>query len=257
MDIFNKRLPDNPNLFRLPGTRPVEADHWLEMDDAFDAQMAYRDHLLATKRADVFRSDTSAKAATVELLGRVMDHVLTQPGYVRIADSVRRPDGVEVGLTSDDPLVVAARLVQEDLCILDKTDGDEHVLSAAVLCFPASWSLDEKFMRPMSRIHEPVDDYDARVEKGVQRMFDVLRPGVVLCRGNLLAYRDADLHAPRRENDRRSVPVFNGADYLRAERQCLIRLDQSGAIVFTIHSYVVPRADLQPDQRELIAALNL
>lgn len=257
MKIFNQRLPENPNLHRLPGTRPVEADHWLEIDDAFAGQMAYRDQLLVTKRADVFQCDPGADQAAAELLDRVVDHVLTQPGYERAGNFIRRPDDCEVELGSDHPLIVAARLVQEDLCILEKRGGQEHLLTGAVLCFPASWSLGEKFMHPMSRIHAPVTSYDTRIEKGVQRMFDVLRPGMVLCRGNLLAYRDADLHSPRTEGNRRNVPVYGAAEYLRAERQCLIRLAKSDAITFTIHSYVVPRTALQADQKELIDRLNL
>ncbi len=58
-------------------------------------------------------------------------------------DRVRRPDGVEVRLDSRFPLVTLGRLVQEDLCLMEK-QGEESVLTGAILCFPASWTLGQK-----------------------------------------------------------------------------------------------------------------
>ena len=34
------------------------------------------------------------------------------------------------------------------------------------------------------------------------------------------------------------------APFLRSERQCILRLPQSGAVVFSIHTYVLARADV-------------
>ena len=254
MEILNTRLPENPFLDRLPGTRPVEADTWLKMDEVYAQQMSYRDQLIAERRDTVYRCDAGAEPAAQEVLERVVELIRAMPGFEVSKDTVTRPDGVTVDLHAEPPLITAGRLVQEDLCILEKPSGDEHVLTAGLLCFPASWSLDEKHMRSMSSIHVPVVDYDDRIGRGVQRMFDMLRPGTVLCRGNLLGYFDPELFTPRRENERRERPQTGRAPFLRAERQCLLVLPNTKAILFSIHSYVVKTDDLESDQADLVSA---
>jgi hypothetical protein len=142
--------------------------------------------------------------------------------------------------------------VQEDLCLLDKPAGaDEHVLTAAVLCFPAMWTLAEKIGRPLVAIHRPVPDYDAGLAARVQRLFDGLRPveagGRILMRMNALDHPSPALFQTRREAEPREQGRGAGG-FLRIERQCLRKLPRTGAVVFSIHTTVLDRAALSPDQ---------
>ena len=66
-----------------------------------------------------------------------------------------------VAIDRGDPMGTLGHLVQEDLCLMEKR-GEEHVLTAAVLCFPASWRLADKIGRPLEAIHVPVPEYDAK-----------------------------------------------------------------------------------------------
>lgn len=235
---------------RLPGIQPLDMGDWLVVDEAFAAQMALRDQLLADRRAEVFGACDPARAR--ELLDLVLAHL--GPGYRVSRGSVIRPDGVEVGLESDHPLVVAARLVQEDLCLLEQPEGArEHVLSGAVLCFPASWTLAEKLGRPLTTIHDPVPDYSEGMAARVQRLFDALHPDRPLWRANALLYEDPTLHQPRRHGDARARPT-GPPPYLRSERQSLLRLPLSRAVVFSIHTWVVAWENLSPEQRAGLAA---
>ena len=63
-----------------------------------------------------------------------------------------------VALDASQPLLTLGRLVQEDLCLMQK-QGDAHVLTAAILCCPASWTLAEKLGRSMAAIHLLVQIY--------------------------------------------------------------------------------------------------
>jgi hypothetical protein len=128
------------------------------------------------------------------------------------------------------------RLVQQDFCVLTKV-GTEHVLQAAVLCFPASWSLAEKIGKPLIAIHEPVDQYDDMQAKKVQNMFDLMRPEQSLWRANMLVYSNPDLFQPRRENNRRNLT--GDRRWARVERQSLRKLPKTNAIIFGIHTSVV------------------
>lgn len=237
-----------PASARLPGVQPLDWAEWLVVDDAFGAQMALRDDLLATRRAEVFAMTPGAGRAAEALLALVLDHL--GPGYARAGGAVTRPDGVRVMLDADAPLVTAARLVQEDLCLMEPV-GDEHVLSAAVLCFPASWTLAEKIGRPLTGIHGPVAAYDADMAVRVQRLFDKVRPERPLWRQNALVYAEADLHQPRPEAAPRRRSAARGR-YIRSEKQCLVRLTSCDAVAFTIHTYVVPLTTLP---REALARL--
>jgi len=184
------------------------------------------------------------EAAAQELLAFVLSWLGAHaPGYRVGASEVERPDGVVVALDPGDPMGTLGHLVQEDLCLMEKR-GDEHVLSAAVLCFPASWRLGDKIGRPLTAIHVPVPEYDEGLARRVQRLFDGVQVGRPLWRFNALRYVDPDLFQPRP----RVAPVHvdaleegggDAAPYLRSERQCVLRLPETRACVFSIHSYVI------------------
>jgi hypothetical protein len=222
----------------LPGIAPLDMAEWLLVDEAFSAQMAERARLLSERRDAVLALTDGAGPAMAELLQYVLDWLAENAvGYVISAKEVRRPDGVTVPIDRDDPMGTLGHLVQEDLCLLEKR-GDEHVLSAAVLCFPASWRLADKIGRPLTGIHVPVREYDDGIARRVQRLFDGVQPGRPLWRFNALNYADAVLHQPRSR-----VQPSETADlpYLRTERQCVLRLPETRACVFSIHSYVLAR----------------
>ncbi|MEX0349902.1 MAG: DUF3445 domain-containing protein [Paracoccaceae bacterium] len=235
--LLQSSIPYDPLTPRpLPGIAPLRIEDWLIRDEAFAGQMAQRDALLAERRADVLAMHDTARPAAEELLDLVI--ALAYPGA---GPNVTRPDGVAVTIDRADPLGTLGRLVQEDLCILQK-QGSEHVLTGAVLCFPASWMLAEKYLRPLVAIHEPVDAYDGSIAKRVQRLFDGVQPERPLWRFNALWYAEPDLHQPRSANARRRTPAAKTADYLRSERQSILRLPQTRAVIFSIHTYVLARA---------------
>lgn len=253
--ICQKSLPNAPWLSpatrRLPGVQPLDMVDWLVVDDAFAGQMALRDRLLADRRPEVLAALPGSRAAAAELLETVLAHL--PGGYHLAGGAAMRPDGVRVALEGD-PLMAAARLVQEDLCILERPgETGEHRLTAAALCFPASWRLDEKIGRPLAAIHAPVQPYDGQMAARVQRLFDRVRPGAPLWRQNALLYHDPSLFQPRAEAAPRA-PAGAGARYLRSERQCIVKLPRTGAVVFSIHTWVVALDDLGPEQRAGLAA---
>lgn len=242
--ILQNAIPYDVNSPRpLPGMAPLEADDWLRVDEVFADQMAERERLISARRAGVIALDESARTAAEELLDMVLAQVLDTALYAREGSAVIRPDGRRVAIDRGDPMASLGRLVQEDFCILDKR-GDEHVLLGAVLCFPASWSLDEKFLRPLVGIHVPVESYDDNIAPRVQRLFDGVQPERPLWRFNALWYDDPALHQPRREGERRERVDPARAGFLRSEMQTIRRLPQSRAVVFGIHTYVLARADV-------------
>jgi len=246
-EICQRALPIKPWMARatrrLPGIQPVSPGKWLLRDEAFAAQMAYRDALISARRDAVFQATPESQPAQKELLALVLAEL--DSGYETCPDAVTRPDGVTVQLNDEPPLLVAARLVQEDLLLLDMTG--EPALNAAVLCFPASWTLAEKFGGGLAAIHGYVDDYTPEMAQRVERMFCALRPEQPLWRANFLRYEKAELHQPRRVGEDKPAPKQGG--FVRVERQTLRKLPKSGAVVFGIHTYVVPWSTLSPEEQ--------
>ena len=241
----------DPRLSRLPGILPLAPQDWLITDDAYAGQMALRERLIADRPDDVHRLDEAAYPAARELYDLVLAE-LPPLGFSRDAAEMARPDGKRVPLDRDAPLLTLGRLVQEDFCLM-QPDGPEHVLTGAILCFPAAWTLAEKFGRPLIGIHAPVPEYDADLAPRVQRLFDAIRPERPLWRMNAHRYETPDLFIPHSEASPRPKPKGPGA-YLRCERQCLLRLPETGAVVFSIHTYVVAMDSLPDDARAALLA---
>lgn len=237
--IFQSHVPYNVFAPKpLPGIAPVGDAPWFDVDDAYDAQMARRVALIAERRDAVIATDAPSALALAEMLEQVLTH-LPDP-FAVTDDHVRCPDGREVQIDHADPFGTLGLILQEDVCLLEKR-GDEHVLTGAVLCFPASWRLNEKIGRPLTQIHVPVPDYTDDIARRVQRLFDGVRVGHPIWRFNALWYDDPELHQPRSEGVLRDVNDAETTPYLRSERQVIWRLPNSGGVLFTIHTYVLRR----------------
>lgn len=219
---------------RLPQVAPVAPGDWLRVDAAYAAQLAEKARLITERRADVIAVLPGAEDSVAELLETVLEELARRRDFAVAGERVTRPDGVEVAVDRGDPFLTLSQLVQEDFCIHDR-QGEEHVLTAALLCFPAAWTLAEKIGRPLGHIHRPVARYDAEVARRVQRMFDMVRPGQPLWRANLLRYDDPALFQPHTEARPRPVGRPD-SPYLRSERQVILRLPATGAVVFSIHT---------------------
>ncbi len=234
--ILQSALPEDQRAAAadpLPRTRPVDGN-WITVDDAWAAQVAEKARLLAERPQTVLVRPTppEAEALHAALLTALTGH----PAFEVEGQTVRGPDGtarlLRVGTVMED----AARLLQEDLCLIAR-QGEAHVLSAALLCFPASWTLAEKIHRPLGAIHGPVRAYDPGIAARVDRLFGGVKEGRPIWRANLLRYADPQLHQPRTEADPRPTGAGD-SPYLRSERQTILRLAPD-LVLFAIHTTVV------------------
>ncbi|TGD42366.1 DUF3445 domain-containing protein [Pseudotabrizicola sediminis] len=235
---------------RLPGIVPLDMADWLRVDEVYAAQMALRDRLLATREAEVVGQMSIATQAIEEMYEYVLARL--PAGFERLRDTVVRPDGVAVALDAGLPLQTLGRLVQEDLCLMQPDGAGQHMLTAAVLCFPAGWTLAEKLGRPLMRMHQPVPGYTEDMARRVQRLMDAVRVEAPLWRANAHHSR-APLFNPLSEEAPKDTVAQGDMPYIRSERQCLIRLPVSRAVLFSIHTYLVRLEDLTAEQAAALA----
>jgi hypothetical protein len=215
-------VPLEPKGWRMAmGLRPLEMDQWLEVDEHRDAQREEKRQLLATSYDTVVAVNAAGMEASVELLAEVTAFLASR--------------GDNVATSRDDhPIVAAARLVQEDLCVLVRSDAWR--LQAACVCFPSRWNLASKLGTTLDDIHRPVPLYDDELSRPTNAFFERLKPERSFWRLNWTLIDSPALHQP---TSARRSPHGDLEDwYFRVERQTLRRLSESGAIVFTIHNYV-------------------
>lgn len=240
--------PDQSTVLRL-GLHRLERRDWLQPDADYPHFLQHKLRLGETHRDRVTRSLPGSEAAQREfhalLIAQLQSH---HSEYL----SLHPPEA-----TGFRDIWHSCLLVQEDFCLLQRRDGD-WVLTAASLCSPSNWKLEEKIGRSVTALHGPVPGYGEQLAARVERLLDGLKPGKPLLRfnwslqpGNELCWRD-DMPGPGPAADW----------YWRVERQTLLRLPQSEGVLFGIRIYLHSLDRLQScagetgrDYREVLAQL--
>ena len=243
-------LPDGPFRMAMALVSCAPAD-WIEIDDRYPDEMAERRTLLATRHAEVFAALPSSSAARAETLALLSDHLATHhpAWFPRDGDTLHNRLTDEAWSLHDpplDPLDLAGRLVQEDLCLI-RPDAAGPVLEAAVLCAPSRWVLAEKIGHPLLAVHGPVPFYADRLGRAVDRFMGALRPGRIALRMNWSISDDPALFQPRRRPLAAPVTAATAGEqlFLRTERQTFRLLPESGRVVFGIRVHSTPLARLR------------
>ena len=224
------------------GLRPLDLDHWLEVDERRDIELEQKRQLLDTAYDVVVATTPEGDEGSRELLAEVTSFLEAHQPHIAL--DVRG---------DDHPVVAAARLVQEDLCVL--VHSDVWRLQAACVCFPSRWNLASKLGTTLDDIHRPVPSYDVELSRPTNAFFERLKPELSFWRLNWTLIDSPALHQPA--HARRS-PHADLADwFFRVERQTLRRLAHSGAIVFTIRNYVASAKELCDTHEEFGTTLLL
>ncbi len=231
------------------GLRTLDPAEWIEIDERFAAELALRRELLEQRRDEVQAGLPESAAGQREVLELLLEHL-----PARFSSHYRRANGAIENLVtgerfdleawSERPLELAGRLVQEDLCLMQK-DTAGYRLVAAVLCFPAHWRLADKLGRPLVLIHEPVPGFAERLAPTVDRFFANLAAARPVWRANWsLVDTDERFLPPEHRKTSKPIDALRAGEqmWLRVERQTFRRLPRSGDVLFGIRTYVEPLA---------------
>lgn len=236
------------------GLRSLKLEDWIEIDDQFVPYLKRKTELFETNHSEVFASLEGSEIAQREVLDRLLDHLLLRfPDlYERINDqiTVRATDQTWQISDFEQPLDLAGRLVQEDLCLMQKHESS-YLLTAASLCFPLRWRLLEKLGRPLVEIHQPVPEYPEKLERPVDHFFDRLRPEYPAFRLNWSIVDTSELFLGYQSHSDNSEKTLDKL-WIRVERQTVRRFDHS--VLFAIRTYRYPIAILK-DHPELAKGL--
>jgi len=251
------------------GLKPLDPPDWIEVDHHLMPYLAEKRRLYAEIPERVFVEEDGTRDAQQEVLELLGTHLLeafpetfrrTGPGIevAGAAGDFTLPSGLK-----DAPLAAASLLVQEDLILMRRDDSGWRLVAGS-LCFPSSWSLLEKFGRPLQDIHAPVPGFGpgTRPAELINRMFDGLQGQAVerynwsIQSGDALYHPLSDLQRIDRATNRPSR--FPDGDihahgFIRVERQTLRKLPVSRDVLFTIRIHLDPLAVLarHPDRAKL------
>ena len=226
------------------GLRPLDLAQWIEIDEHRDEQLTLKSRLLSQSHDVVVATRPEGDAPSVELYDEVLAWLAAHAPSVDLAGAATTGD--------DHPVVAAARLVQEDLCVLVR--DDVWRLAAACVFFPSRWSLAAKIGRSLDEIHAPIPGYDETLSGPTNGAFDRLRPDRAFWRLNWTVIDNPALHQPHAPRQLAHDDIDQW--FFRVERQTIRRLALTQAVVFTIRNYVSPVAELR-SQPEFLEHLLL
>jgi hypothetical protein len=220
------------------GLRPIALADWLEGGETDAA--ARKDALFAERRGLVWAEAGGSCGGQEEVLEMV--------------ESALGPASAPAELP---PLYAAARRVPDDLCLMEKRDGQWR-LTALSLSAGSFFTAEEVIGRSLGELHRPVTGFADRFLVRAQRIFDGLRPELVLERRNWTVLNSDALHTPSSAAIRATIDEIDPAGAgrvlnLRVERQTLRRLPRTGGVLFTIRVWLAPLESLSDDPARLAA----
>ncbi len=246
-------MPHHSNLAYTPfdgsepafkiGLRPFDPSIWLEPDHCLADHIDIKKKLISEIPDKVFLAEEDTLVAQSEVLDLVISQLSQYHADTHIIDddavTVKNTEHqVKLSHTDETPLLTASLMVQEDLVLMRKSKAGWRLVAGSV-CFPSSWSLEQKIGKPLHEVHDPVPEFSegTRNASMIERIFDNLQVDLPAERFNWSVYGDDQLFHDDRSADR----VEEGANhYLRVERQTLTKLPASGDILFTIRIHIDP-----------------
>lgn len=213
------------------GLFPIELANWINPDTEAEHWINEKCLLMKLARDKVCAGDLNGKAAE-----EVLSLTLQATGETPLQ---KMPTALEE----------AASLVSDDLCILEEERRGDWRLTAGVLCAPTFWRLPERTGLDLGGLHGPVPGGDPELAARIGRIFTGLQPGKPLQRLNWTVQVGPERHTPERPSVRGRVSEDL---HLRVERQTVRKLEQTGAVIFTIRICVDPLLPLfaVPETRE-------
>ena len=222
-------MPPTPTARFEIGLKLIEPADWLEGGE--DAPHRRKDALLAADAARVWGELDGSRA-----------------GQAEAATMVREAAGGALDIALP-PLLAAARLVSDDLVLMEKAGG-AWTTTALSLCAGSFFTAAQALGQSLDGLHGPAaPGVDETMLTRMRRMFDHMPDGKVLQRRNWTVVSDRALSIPDPAPMRAAIAGIDPAEagtslLIRVERQTLRRLPQTGGVLFTIRVWRHPLNDL-------------
>lgn len=284
-----KSFPFKNGEYKLTmGIKNLDPNDWLLIEPTYKLRIEAKQKIIRNQHPDYngredIRESTIFRTPESELYDHTIKFFCKRyPQYFEvIGDEVenkimnlRVP---RVASTSGDTVPYLEYLVdtmEEDFIILlkdpkrfNEPHGDEYHFKGGVFAFAAGFNPRDRFNAPLSFIHEEIPGYQEKLLLSMNRFFNRLAPGKIVTRSNFSMQTHHKLFADK-ENKGHNLPAgkvqeaipfdkcdFNSQIHYRSERQTLTKLPKTGAMVFTIRTYMLPLSAIKAEGPEVCERL--
>ncbi|MCG8315440.1 MAG: DUF3445 domain-containing protein [Pseudomonadales bacterium] len=241
------------------GLHPITEREWVLpfSMEAFQVFSRHKKQVL-TENPETILVDTQANAPLQELAALLSAHLCRHHAEAIASCRLAVRD-----IPSDGALSLLTRISQwlpDDICILQRPQGQsEYSLTAASVFSPSGWSPQEKFLQPLSRIHHRIPGYENRLSASVTRFFNHLRVNSPVERYNWSLQQGSALwRLPAGAiSDSYKACVDHEPLYFRSERQSLLRLPDTEAVIFMIRTSLTRLDRLLADSTNTLSISGL
>nr|POE93594.1 hypothetical protein CFP56_19606 [Quercus suber] len=247
------------------GLRTMPWDEWIELDNDYLKFHTEKKRRIAERGVRCCRTDPSPQVmdGAVELLEELASYLperypsMFTKTSVGVTNTVTheafdiRATHLTMNGTREDPMQLAARLVQDDLAIMFERDDGQYYLLAGAILLAGFWRLEDKFGMALAEIHTSGDvpGYERQLATGMHRFFRRVQPARPVLRNNYFLQVDDQLAwSPSIGPEDGGAAGWAAAEknraiehhHFRSERQSLRRLPRSGGVAFTVRTYFLP-----------------
>ncbi|KAF3931281.1 hypothetical protein ABW19_dt0203270 [Dactylella cylindrospora] len=264
--------PYKPIYHMSMGLEKLSPDDLFLLDSSYPSRIALRKELISKYASTTLGASAEIAVAVRELYSYILSHHLPTrfPGYFTanqeystftncITNSTHSLEPPESSVAA---LGVLATTVEEDILVL-KRDPKEDIyrLHAFVACFPSGFDSSKKMGLALRDIHAPVPLYREKLALSMDRFFSKLEVGRWVKRLNWTITTHNKLFVPSGnhvyvdEEIPEELPAVDlDKTYLRVERQTLLRLPKSKAMIFFVKTYLTPLSEIKAEgQGEALA----
>ncbi|KAG7665981.1 uncharacterized protein J8A68_000411 [[Candida] subhashii] len=286
-----KSYPFKDAIYKLTmGIRTIDISDWLLIEPTYLKSISHKVRIINNKHED-YPADKDLRNSTLfvtpeaadairEFYDMVMTYLVTKyPMYFKVKDGEYwnlitekkypvNSEDVEDVVKLEEYL---AENIEEDFIILLKDDQstvDEYYFKAGVFAFAAGFNPQDRFNKPLSFIHHPVPSYESKLKLSMNRYFQRMTPGQFITRSNFSVQTHGKYYVDD-SNKGHNLPEgfvqtelpyeeldFENQVHYRSERQTLTKLPKSGAVVFTIRTYLMPIAQVKAEGEEVAMRLK-
>jgi len=237
------------------GLAPLDTGNWIEPDADLEYFQCHKQAQRKTLGDRVYHSNDSSLEAERELSAMLANYLATcHPDRYQLTDGEMHCQGSDVStpIESVEPLWNCSLWLADDLLLMQERSG-QYRLNAASLCCANDWALEDKIGAPMAEIHRPVPGLNESIGPNIDRFFARIQAEKPVYRciwslqvGNTLNHRPETIQPANHDSKL----------FYRSERQSLRRLPDTGALAFTIRTYIHPLETLLEIPGALSALLD-
>jgi hypothetical protein len=216
------------------GLQPMPLSQWILVDEDLPQFLDHKLEQRVLHKAMVYQALPESTRAQAEFHKVLRQHLVQNNNY-RLND-IHALANRKHSLTWDDrikDLWHCSLWIQEDICLLENI-GKEYVLTAASVCSPSNWNMPSKVGQSVEMLHAPVPGYKKEMSDRVNKLLLGLKPNKPLQRLNWSIQMGGELFWRSDVSNHED----NVEKYWRVERQTLIRLPDTKAIVFGIRVFL-------------------